>query len=81
MQAELALRCRKDIKNCAVQRRVVYYDMAEQSRRGAWKHVSWHVYILAGWRRETPESIHRRLSREGRFQRRGFQGKRTALPK
>ena len=48
MQAELALRCREDIKNCAVQRRVVYNDMAEQSRRGTWKHVSWHVYILAG---------------------------------
>jgi hypothetical protein len=29
MQAELALRCREDIENGAVQRRVVGHDMAE----------------------------------------------------
>ena len=38
MQTELALRGREDIENCAVHRRVLCYDMAEQSRRGARQH-------------------------------------------
>jgi predicted ABC-type ATPase len=54
MQAELALRCREDIENGPVRRRVVGHDMAEQSGRGARKRVRRHCPILAGWRSAPP---------------------------